>query len=89
MDGQNRKWLEKLKRAPMYAAPALVTLSGHAAAAEPEAPAQFPVPVPTLDAVGLTLLVGGLAAAGGVVMYRRSKGNRQDVEGTPGDRSQK
>jgi hypothetical protein len=89
MEGKKRKWLERLKGAPLYAAPALVTLSGHAAAAEPEAPAPFITPVPTLDAVGLTLLVGGLAAAGGVVMYRKSKGNHPHVEGSPGDRTKK
>jgi hypothetical protein len=86
-----RNRLEKLKRASKYVSPVLLSLSGPAAAASPDVPPP-PMPdpiIPTLGEVGLGLLIGGLAAAGGMMVYRKKKTNQQGHGDVPDDPSKK
>jgi len=86
-----RKRLEKLRRARNYVAPVLLSLSGPAAAANSDVPPP-PMPdpiIPTLGEVGLGLLIGGLAAAGGMMVFRKQRTKQQSHGDAPDDPSKK
>ena len=89
--GPHRRWIEKLKKKQAYVAPTLISLSGHAALADPGASIR-PRPqaeIPVLDPVGMGVFVGGLAAAGGIMIYRKLKAARQKDDKAPDDTSKK
>lgn len=88
--------LGKLLRRQAYVRPTLLILSAHAQAADscdsgiprplPPIPTPFECPSPlevsALDDIGEGLLVGGLAAAGGIKIYRNAQEERAD-QGLP------